>query len=140
MVFLGLDVTENLLKEDEITTFDPTCIRQKSNMSKSDSLYRFDNLDDFDRESLLNDMKDFSPKLEKLLDKIEELDKKDQRKYGKKFKHFIFSDLKSAAYGPKFISSGLIAKGYTLGYTSKQIKKKDDIEWGPLDFLTDSEL
>ena len=140
MVFLGLDITENLLKEDEITTFDSTCIRQKSNMSKSDSLYRFDNLEGFDRESLLNDMKEFSPKLDKLLDKIEELDKKDQRKYGKKFKHFIFSDLKSAAYGPKFISSGLIAKGYSLGYTSKQIRKKDDIEWGPLDFLSDSEL
>ena len=137
MVFLGLDITENLTKENDITTFDPRCIRQKSNMSKSDGDYRFDS-GKFDPELLLKDMKDFSPKLDKLLGKIEELDKKDMKKYGKKFKHFIFSDLKSAAYGPKFISSGLISKGYTLGYTSKEFKYENT--WGPMTLLTDTEL
>ena len=140
MVFLGLDITEKMVKEDEITTFTPMCVRQKSNMSQTSGIYRFDS-GKFDPEVLLNDMKEFSPKLDKLLDKITELDKKDERKYGKKFKHFIFSDLKSAAYGPKFISSGLLAKGYTLGYTAKEIhRERKEANWGPMTLLTDAEL
>ena len=131
-----LDITEGLIKEDAITTFEPTCIRRKSNMSQSSAKYRFDS-GSFDSKVLLNDMKIFSPKLDKLLDKITELDKKDEKKYGKKFKHFIFSDLKSAAYGPKLISSGLISKGYHLGYTANQLNAKT---WGPMKLLDDSEL
>ena len=131
-----LDIMEGLTKEEAITTFHSACVRQKSNMSQSSGNYRFDS-GHFEPEVLLNDMKDFSPKLEKLLKKIEDLDKKDERKYGKKFKHFIFSDLKSAAYGPKFISSGLIAKGYTLGYTAKEMKGD---KWGAMELLTDAEL
>ena len=137
MPFLGLDITKNLTKEEAITTFDPRCIRQKTNMTQTSGKYRFDT-GIFEPELLLKDMKDFSPKLDKLLDKIEELDKKDEKKYGKKFKHFIFSDLKSAAYGPKFISSGLISKGYTLGYTAKE--SKNEKTWGPMTLLTDTEL
>ena len=119
------DVLKKLTKEELVTTFDPNCIRQKSNMSLSSSKYRFDS-GIFNPKILLNDIPLFSPKLEKLLKKIEELDKKDQKKHGKKFKHFIFSDLKSAAYGPKLISSALIAKGYHLGYNAKMVGKIDE--------------
>lgn len=133
-----LDITEGLTKEEAITTFDSRCIRQKSNMSQSSAKYRFDS-GSFEVEVLLNDMKIFSPKLDKLLDKIEELDKKDEKKYGKKFKHFIFSDLKSAAYGPKLISSGLISKGYHLGYTANK-SSNNEKSWGPMKLLDDSEL
>ena len=109
---------KRLSKEETITVFDPRCIRQTSNMSKSSSKYKFDS-GVFKPQSLLNDITLMSPKLEALLKKIEDLDKKDMRKYGKKFKHFIFSDLKSSAHGPKLITSALIASGYHLGYNAK---------------------
>jgi hypothetical protein len=154
------DVLKKLTSEELVTTFDPNCIRQKSNMSLSSSKYRFDS-GIFNPKILLNDIPLFSPKLEKLLKKIEELDKKDQKKHGKKFKHFIFSDLKSASYGPKLISSALIAKGHHLGYTAKMVgnprtedkedQSEDDDEgqkgkgrkaniWGQMEMLSDKQL
>ena len=112
---------EKLINEEKILTYDPDCVRKKSNWSKASKLYKFDD-ENFDKETLLNDLPDHSPKLETLIKKIEELDKKDLRKYGKLFKHFIFSDLKSGSYGAKILASSLIAKGMNLGYTA-QLKK-----------------
>jgi hypothetical protein len=113
-----LDDLENLIKENAILGYNPTCVRKKSNWSKSSQIYRFDN-PDFNPEIFLKDMPDYSPKLNSLMHKIEQLDKEDKRKHGKLFKHFIFSDLKSSAYGAKMIASAFVAKGYTLGYESK---------------------
>ena len=113
-----LDDLENLIKENAILGYNPTCVRKKSNWSKSSQIYRFDN-PEFNPEIFLKDMPDYSPKLNSLMHKIEELDKEDKRKHGKLFKHFIFSDLKSSAYGAKMIASAFVAKGYTLGYESK---------------------
>jgi hypothetical protein len=114
----NIEDVKRLSTEETVTVFDPRCIRQTSNMSKSSSKYKFDS-GLFEPRTLLNDIKLMSPKLETLLKKIEDLDKKDMRKYGKKFKHFIFSDLKSSAHGPKLITSALIASGYHLGYKTK---------------------
>jgi len=141
MPYSELDITEGLTKEEKITIFDPTCIRQKSNMSQTSKKYIFDS-GSFEPESLLKDSKYYSPKLEKLLNKIEELDKKDVEKYGKKFKHFIFSDLKSSAYGPKLISSGLMTKGFHLGYKSTQLFDKDKKHsgWKDIHLLSETEL
>jgi hypothetical protein len=137
MSYSELDIIKNLTKEDAITLFDPTCIRQKSNMSQNSKKYIFDS-GDFEPELLLKDSKYYSPKLEKLLNKINELDKKDMEKYGKKFKHFIFSDLKSSAYGPKLISSALIANGFHLGY--KSTYSNNTKKWSSIQMLSDSEL
>ena len=137
MSYSELDIIKNLTKEDAITLFDPTCIRQKSNMSQNSKKYIFDS-GDFEPELLLKDSKYYSPKLEKLLSKINELDKKDMEKYGKKFKHFIFSDLKSSAYGPKLISSSLIANGFHLGY--KSTYSNNPKKWSSIQMLSDSEL
>jgi hypothetical protein len=141
MPYSELDITEGLTKEEKITIFDPTCIRQKSNMSQNSKKYIFDS-GSFEPELLLKDMKYYSPKLEKLLDKINELDKKDMEKYGKKFKHFIFSDLKSSAYGPKLISSGFIAKGYHLGYSATELLDKDKKHngWKDIHLLSETQL
>lgn len=141
MPYSELDITEGLTKEEKITIFDPTCIRQKSNMSQNSKKYIFDS-GSFEPELLLKDMKYYSPKLDKLLDKINELDKKDVEKYGKKFKHFIFSDLKSSAYGSKFIASGLMAKGYNLGYTARELLDKDKKHegWKDIHLLSETEL
>ena len=149
---------ENESTEKSMTIFDPQCVRQKANWSKAHSKYRFDS-GKFKPDDLLKDIPDYSPKLEALLKKIEDLDNKDQKKYGKKFKHFIFSDLKSAAYGPKLISSAFIAKGWNLGYSAELLREPDDGDenyddddddsqegnkkakmWGPLTLKLDAKL
>ena len=159
----GIKSLDNENSEKSILTFDPQCVRQKANWSKANSKYRFDS-GKFKPDDLLKDIPDYSPKLEALIKKIEDLDKKDQKKYGKKFKHFIFSDLKSASYGPKLISSAFLAKGWNLGYEATLLRKptdkdedqeddEDDDEedegkmtggkgsmWGPLTLKSDTEL
>ena len=112
---------EKLLTEESIIKFNPTCIRKKSNISKSYSKYRFDSLD-FNPDELLNDIPTVSPKLEVLLKNIEKLDKRDKERDGVLYKHFIFSDLKSSSAGAKLLASALIAKGYTLGYDAPKNK------------------
>jgi hypothetical protein len=121
----GIDL-DKLIQEEKIVNYNPTCVRKVSNWSKSSKIYRFDN-PAFDAERLLKDLPEKSPKLERLLQKIDELDKKDMKKDGKMYKHFIFSDLKSGAYGAKLIASALIAKGMTLGYSaSENVKEKSE--------------
>jgi hypothetical protein len=117
---LQLEELEGVMNAKSFVQFDPKCIRQKSNWSKASAKYRFDNVN-FSPKELLKVIPSHSPKLSALLSKIGELDAKDQSKYGKKFKHFIFSDLKSAPYGVKMIASALIAKGMKLGYTAKTL-------------------
>jgi len=117
----GIDHLENLIRQDGIVSYDPDCVRKKSNWSKKSNKYLFDKLE-FEPDELLKDIPTHSPKLETLLKKIESLDARDQKKHGKKFKHFIFSDLKSGTYGVKLLASALIAKGMTLGYTAKPKK------------------
>jgi len=126
---IGIEHLEKLIKEEGIVSYEPECVRKKSNWSKKSNKYLFDK-QEFDPEELLKDIPTHSPKLNSLLKKIEFLDKRDQRKYGKKFKHFIFSDLKSGTYGVKLLASALIAKGMKLGYSAKLKKnaKKPIIE------------
>ena len=122
----GLNDLEKTIEKQSIVSFDPMCVRQKSNWSKRSKIYRFDELD-FNPQTLLKDIPEKSPKLDILLKKIDELDRQDMKKHGKKFKHFIFSDLKSSSYGAKILASALIAKGMKLGYNAKLkpgIKKK----------------
>jgi hypothetical protein len=89
-------------------------------------------------DNFLNLIKKTSPKLETLLNKIKELDKKDMATYGKHFKHFIFSDTKQGMAGVKLITSGLIASGFFLGYFAEPKLKKN--KWGKLTIFDDSEL
>jgi hypothetical protein len=114
----GLKDLEKTMEKQSIISFDPKCVRQKSNWSKRSKIYRFDELA-FNPETLLNEIPDKSPKLHVLLNKIDELDKKDMKEHDKLFKHFIFSDLKSSSYGAKLIASALLAKGMNLGYNAK---------------------
>jgi superfamily II DNA or RNA helicase len=53
-----------------------------------------------------------SPKLTKLLENIARIDKSDQDRFGKTFKHFIFSDLERG-FGVKIIGSALVAAGFS---------------------------
>jgi len=131
---------EELIHEDNILYFDPTCVRKKSNISKSSPNYKFDNAE-FEPDILLNDMKTHFPKLLALLDKIEQLDKSDFKKHGKHFKHFIFSDLKSNSAGVKLISSAMMAKGYNLGYKADvNDNDKSKKKFKKIELLSETEL
>jgi hypothetical protein len=121
-----IDSLEHLLEEENVISYDPICVRKKTNWSKSSGVYKLDNAE-FSPETLLNDIPTHSPKLNALLNKIDELDRLDMKKYKTKFKHFIFSDLKSSTYGAKLIASSLIAKGMNLGY-SATLKRPVNIE------------
>ena len=154
----NLEILEKLSKDDIITTFEPICIRQKSNWSKIKREHKLDNKF-FDANVFLNDIKNSSPKLDVLLKKIADVDRNDENKYGKKFKHFIFSDLKSGGHGAKMLAAGLMASGWTMGYKANRKddedddedndkedednddkKKKGDSIWGPIELLSDNEL
>ena len=126
-----LGTLEKLLDDKTIVQYSANCVRQKSNFSKSGGKYRFDNIH-FKPNQLIRDIPTHSPKLAALMRKIHELDAEDQLKHGKMFKHFIFSDLKSGAYGAKLIASALVAKGMTLGYIAPRLHPvESDTESSP---------
>jgi superfamily II DNA or RNA helicase len=87
------------------------CVRQVSNWSKITPSNRF-NKSRFDIKATDKLIPIASPKLEALLQNITALDANDMMLYGKKFKHFIFSDIKFLGYGAKIISAGFIARGF----------------------------
>jgi hypothetical protein len=131
------------LNETTHIAFDPLCIRKKSNWSIVKPEYKLDDAD-FSPDLFLQDMPVCSPKLDSLIKKIRELDERDRKKYGKLFKHFIFSDIKTGGQGAKMIAAGLISNGWTLGYHSenkdRMDKKKRAANWGPLRLLSEEEL
>ncbi len=126
----------SLANEKLITVFSPDCIRKKSNWSTIKNEFKMDH-PDFDPEVFLKDMPNFSPKLVALMQKINQLDARDQRKYGKTFKHFIFSDIKAGGQGAKMLASAFISSGWKLAYKS-ELKNSD--QWGPLELLPQADL
>ena len=86
-------------------------LRKVENFSKIRKYHKFDN-SLFDRDKLLLDLGDASPKLTQLMNNIKELDRLDQEVHGRKFKHFIFSDVKEGGHGAKIIASAFMAFGY----------------------------
>lgn len=130
---------EDLISNTGIISYDPVCIRKKSNWSVVSNKYKFDELS-FQPELFLDNMQNTSPKIEALLRKIEELDKKDMKNTGKLYKHFIFSDLKSSAYGAKMIASAFVSKKYNLGYTAKlKDAAREEYEKNKIDGIKDED-
>jgi hypothetical protein len=99
------------------------CIRQRLNFANIARNMKYDHRRYLDDPKKLNrKMKEIlrpplekgaSPKLMALLNKIKELDEDDMKKYGKNFKHFIYSDVKQRGYGAKIIAAGMVAYDYT---------------------------
>ena len=119
------DNLEKLITENGILSYNPSCIRKRSNWGQGSPIYKFDD-ERFQPQTFLKDMPDSSPKLDALIKNIEKLDQQDKQKYGKLFKHFIFSDLKSSTYGAKVIASAFMASGYQLAYNAKLNGKKEN--------------
>jgi hypothetical protein len=91
------------------------CIRTVANWSMHDKAYTYDNRA-FDKKKMLEAMPVSSPKMEALFKKIQELDAQDMREHGKLFKHMVFTDIKSSAYGAKLLAAGFAAKGFVPAY------------------------
>jgi len=125
---------ENKTKLIETKTeyvYDSDCLRKKSNWSKSGNAYKFDH-PEFDPKKLKTDIPSHSSKLDVLIKKIKDLDKKDMEKDGRHYKHFIFSDVKTSSHGAKLIASALLANGMNLAYTAelKKPAQKDTMQGG----------
>jgi len=122
---------EDLVKETNIISYDPICVRKKSNWSKPEDVFKFDS-DKFSPNTMNRSLEDYSPKLQTLLKKIKDLDEKDKKQHGKLFKHFIFSDLKFGNYGAKMLASALIANGYNLGYKAEPKQRNKSAKSGKM--------
>ncbi len=125
---------KDLVKESVFNYFDPKCVRKTSNWSKPHAGMLFDSAIN---NGLVDwkyhiDWKYKSPKLEKLVDTIKKLDEHDMKKDGHKYKHFIFSDLKSGPHGAKLIATALMeSAGMKHGYDTRQTTSSGD-KWSKI--------
>ena len=86
-------------------------MRRVENFGKINNEHKFDK-NVFNPTKFNKDITDTSPKIVQLLNNIKKLDELDEKNHGKKFKHFIFSDVKEGGYGAKIISSAFSANGF----------------------------
>ena len=100
-----------------------TCMRKTANFSKILNYHKFDKTL-YDPKKLNNELVEASPKMVQLLNNIKELDAQDVKYHNKKFKHFIFSDVKEGGYGAKIIASALQANGYNNILKSKKVSSQ----------------
>ena len=88
-----------------------SCMRKTANFGKILNHHKFDKKS-FNQKQFLDDVAEASPKIIQLMKNIENLDALDQKNHGKKFKHFIFSDVKEGGYGAKILASAFMAAGF----------------------------
>ena len=110
---------ERLLQSNKQTAIDPACVRTTANWATVEPQHKFDK-PEFNAKQTAEEIATRSPKLAKILQNIRQLDREDEMRYGRKFKHFIFSDIKSAQ-GAKAVASGLLGAGFQLGYNATPI-------------------
>jgi len=88
-----------------------SCMRKTANFGKILNHHKFDKKS-FNQKQFLDDVAEASPKIIQLMKNIENLDALDKKNHGKKFKHFIFSDVKEGGYGAKILASAFMAAGF----------------------------
>ena len=116
---------EKLLQSNKQSVIDPTCVRTTSNWATISPHNKFDK-PEFDAKSTKAEIEYKSPKLAKILQNIRKFDREDEARYGRRFKHFIFSDIKGAQ-GAKAVAAALLGEGYNLGYNVRKVGKKTQI-------------
>ena len=112
------DTTIKVTKKNRAKIF--SCMRKVANFSKINPYHKFDKKG-FSPTQFLKDLDEASPKIIQLMNNIKELDSVDQKNHGKKFKHFIFSDVKEGGYGAKIIASVFSAMGYNNIINAKKV-------------------
>jgi len=133
---------EKLLETDKGSSVDAECVRNAANWSSVAKHNKFDQ-SEFSVEKTGEDIATRSPKLHKILQNIEKLDAEDMAKHGRRFKHFVFSDIRGNQ-GAKAVAAGLLTRGFQLGYNVRHNGKKKVItvkspealkEMGPNNFF-----
>jgi hypothetical protein len=104
-----------------------SCMRKTANFGKIFNYHKFDKVV-FDPKKLQNQMDITSPKMAQLLNNIKLLDENDQKNHGKRFKHFIFSDVKEGGYGAKIIASAMISAGYNNIIHARKVPKQQKLK------------
>lgn len=87
------------------------CIRKAINISSQKDFFKFDKKS-FNQKKIRDNIHITSPKLVELMKTIQELDRNDYAKYGKNFKHIIYSDIRSSIAGIKLVAS--LFKSYDM--------------------------
>ena len=88
------------------------CVRNVANWSTVKQTHRLDS-DKYSGADIRKVLTEVSPKITALISNIIKLDRKDMKEHGKKFKHFIFSDVRGLS-GIKIVGSALLATGFNL--------------------------
>lgn len=103
-----------------------TCIRQISATVPYKRSMQFNTPGEGPDPTVLSAM---SSKFSTLLRMIRDLDERDMREHGTRFKHFIFTDLRDGKFGAKAIASFLQAHGFELavkaekGFQRRKVRK-----------------
>ena len=115
--------------DDDAPATKATCIRQVTNWSYLKPHHRFES-DQFDPMALRKEIAQTSPKMKALFERMDALDRTDQKMEGRVFKHVIFSDL-THGYGAKIIASSCIAMGFRLVYDAslKWVPPEDQVPY-----------
>lgn len=79
------------------------------------------NLEDFDYQDVLSKLPELSPKTFKLIENIKFLDNQDRERYGKTYKHYIFSNLPPSK-GSAVVNAGLQASGFKYIRAEKRLR------------------
>jgi hypothetical protein len=88
-----------------------SCLRKRANWSNISTKHQFDKKE-YNINSVIDDIALAAPKIRQMLDTIKRLDENDMANNGKKYKHFIYSDVKERGYGAKILASAFKAEGY----------------------------
>lgn len=127
----------NPAHDDFIGLYKPGCIQKTGNFASSDVRFTFEsgpNHYRLTREVLAT----LSPKCLRMIEEIERQDEEDFRTYGRRFKHFIYSSVKSTT---KAITTALMdVLGLQLGYSSNYLGDADDKRWDKIQLLEMDEL
>ncbi len=140
-----LDAYINTLNPDPtdlIVTYKPECVQKIGNFASADSRYLFEYAGEGREHLNWEKVEHLSPKLYRMLREIQEQDAEDMRVHGRKFKHFIFSNIKSGTFGAKIVATALIdIFGMNLGYRAAKHQRllKKDPNWGKI-MLTDPDV
>ena len=122
---------------DFIATYKPDCIQKTGNFASSDPRYSFESgphHHGLTREILSS----LSPKCLRMIEEIERQDEEDYRTYGRLFKHFIYSSVKSTT---KVVATALMdILGLRLGYGANYLGDDVDKKWSKIQLLTTAEL
>ena len=124
---------------DFLQTYDADCVQKLGNFASYDNVYSFEsgpNHIPLTREILAS----ISPKCLKMIEEIEKQDEEDLRVHGHRFKHFIYSGVKSST---KLLATALMdVLGLQLGYTSTYTEKSGNVlkNWSKIRIMDDAEL